>query len=266
MFRWAAWSLYRKPLLAATSTSRVIAGEISFTAAVRLTVDFRTPWRYSEASITTEGRSTMTKRVAIYSRVSTDGQTTENQTRELRAVAERHGWEVVSEFTDQGISGAKGREQRPQFDSLIKGAVRREFDVVMAWSVDRLGRSLQDLVGFLGEIHAKGVDLYLHQQGVDTTTPAGKALFQMLGVFAEFERSMIQERVKAGLSRARAQGKTLGRPRVSQEVEQRILAARAKGMGIQRIAKSEGVGVSVVQRVLKEAAAAQASEAAHAQR
>ena len=195
----------------------------------------------------------MTKRVAIYSRVSTDGQTTDNQTRELQAVAERHGWEVVAEFTDHGVSGAKGREQRPQFDALIKGTVRREFDVIMAWSVDRLGRSLQDLVGFLGEIHAKGVDLYLHQQGVDTTTPAGKALFQMLGVFAEFERSMIQERVKAGLSRAKAQGKTLGRPRTSQEVERRILAARIEGLGIQRIAKREGVGVSVVQRVLKAA-------------
>lgn len=199
-------------------------------------------------------RLAMTKRVAIYSRVSTDGQTTDNQTRELREVAERHGWLVVSEYIDHGISGAKGRDKRPQFDALIKGAVRREFDVIMAWSVDRLGRSLQDLVAFLGEVHAKGVDLYLHQQGIDTTTPAGKALFQMMGVFAEFERSMIQERVKAGLSRAKAQGKTLGRPKTAPEVERRILAARADGMGIQRIAKQEGVGVSVVQRVLKEAA------------
>ncbi len=201
----------------------------------------------------------MTKRVAIYSRVSTDGQTTDNQTRELQAVAKRHGWEVAAEFTDHGVSGAKGRDKRPQFDQLIKGAVRRDFDVIMAWSVDRLGRSLQDLVGFLGEIHAKGVDLYLHQQGVDTTTPAGKALFQMLGVFAEFERSMIQERVKAGLSRAKAQGKKLGRPRTAPEVEQRILAARAEGLSYHRIAKQEGVGVSVVQRVLKSSEVADAS-------
>lgn len=201
----------------------------------------------------------MTKRVAIYSRVSTDGQTTDNQTRELQAVAERHGWEVVAEFTDHGVSGAKGRDKRPQFDQLIKGAIRRDFDVIMAWSVDRLGRSLQDLVGFLGEIHAKGVDLYLHQQGVDTTTPAGKALFQMLGVFAEFERSMIQERVKAGLSRAKAQGKKLGRPKTPPEVERRILAARAEGLSYHRIAKQEGVGVSVVQRVLKSAEVADAS-------
>ncbi len=129
------------------------------------------------------------KRAAIYARVSTHGQTTENQLRELRDVAERSGWKVIGEYVDHGISGSKGREQRPQLDKLLKGAVRREFDVILAWSVDRLGRSLQHLVGFLDEIHAKGIDLYLHQQGIDTTTPAGKAMFQMAGVFAEFERS-----------------------------------------------------------------------------
>ncbi len=99
------------------------------------------------------------KRAAIYARVSTDGQTTDNQLQELRAVAERMGWEIVHEFIDNGVSGAKGRDQRPKFDAICKAAVRREFDVVMAWSVDRLGRSLQHLVQFLGEIHAKGVDL-----------------------------------------------------------------------------------------------------------
>jgi DNA invertase Pin-like site-specific DNA recombinase len=190
------------------------------------------------------------KRAAIYARVSTDGQTTENQLRELRAAARRSGWRVVSEYVDKGISGAKGRDKRPKFDALCKAAVRREFDIIMAWSVDRLGRSLQDLVGFLGEIHAKGVDLYLHQQGIDTTTPAGKAMFQMCGVFAEFERAMIQERVRAGLKRARAQGKTLGRPRVSAAKEDKIRAARSRGMGIRRIAQELGVGVSVVQRVV----------------
>ncbi len=146
------------------------------------------------------------KRVAIYARVSTNGQSVINQLRELRQVAKRQRWKVVGEFIDRGVSGAKGRAQRPQFDKLCQAATRREIDLIMSWSVDRLGRSLQHLVTFLGEIHAKGVDLYLHQQGVDTSTPAGKALFQMCGVFAEFERSMIQERVKAGLARARAQG------------------------------------------------------------
>ena len=195
-------------------------------------------------------RSKLARRAAIYARVSTDGQTTENQLLELRAVAERGGWTVVAEYVDNGVSGAKGRNQRPQFDALLKAGVRREFDIVMAWSVDRLGRSLQHLVAFLDEMHAMGIDLYLHQQGIDTTTPAGKAMFQMCGVFAEFERAMIQERVRAGLSRARARGKRLGRPRVSPAKESAIRASRAAGTGIKSIAREVGVGVSVVQRVL----------------
>lgn len=199
------------------------------------------------------GNTTKTKRAAIYARVSTDNQTTDNQLRELRAVAERMGWALDGEYIDQGISGAKGRDQRPAFDKMLKAAARREFDVIMAWSVDRLGRSLQHLVAFLGEVHAKGIDLYLHQQGIDTTTPAGKALFQMCGVFAEFERAMIQERVRAGLARAVAQGKRLGRPRVDAKVERAILEARAKGTGIRTIARRLGVGTGTVQRVVAEA-------------
>src|SRR6516162_11122765 len=109
----------------------------------------------------------MTKTVALYLRVSTSGQTIENQRRELMATAERNGWTIVAEFIDNGISGAKGRDRRPGFDRLLKAIARREFDVVAAWSVDRLGRSLQDLIGFLGEVHAKGINLYLHQQGRD---------------------------------------------------------------------------------------------------
>jgi DNA invertase Pin-like site-specific DNA recombinase len=192
------------------------------------------------------------KRVAIYARVSTDNQTTENQLTELRKAAERHGWQIAGEFIDHAVSGSKGRDQRPEFDKLLKGAARREFDVVAAWSVDRLGRSLQHLVAFLGEIQAKGVDLYLHQQGIDTTTPAGKALFQMCGVFAEFERSMIQERVKAGLTRAIAQGKTLGRPQIGDEVVRTILKLREQGLGMMKIAKAANCGVGTVQRVLAD--------------
>jgi DNA invertase Pin-like site-specific DNA recombinase len=139
----------------------------------------------------------MARRAALYLRVSTDKQTCANQERELRAVAERKDCEIVKVYTDHGISGTKGRDKRPQFDALCRDAVRRDFDVVMAWSVDRLGRSLQDLISFLNEIHAAGVDLYLHQQGLDTSTPAGKAMFQMLGVFAEFERALIRERWRA---------------------------------------------------------------------
>jgi DNA invertase Pin-like site-specific DNA recombinase len=159
------------------------------------------------------------KRAVLYLRVSTVDQTTANQERELRQVAARAGWEIVKVYKDHGISGAKGRDKRPAYNAMLRDAFRRQFDVVMAWSVDRLGRSLQELVTFLGELHALHVDLHLHQQGIDTTTPAGKALFQMMGVFTEFERSMIQERVRAGLARARGDGKRLGRPPLPQETQ-----------------------------------------------
>jgi DNA invertase Pin-like site-specific DNA recombinase len=194
----------------------------------------------------------MTKQVAIYARVSTGEQTPDNQLRELRAVAARLGWQVVEEFVDHGISGVKGRDRRPAYDRLYRAILRRELDLLMAWSVDRLGRSLQQLVALLSDLQAKGVDLYLHQQGIDTTTPAGTAMFQMCGVFAQFERAMIQERVKAGLERARAQGKRLGRPRTPDRVEQAIRAARQQGKGIKKIATELGVGVSTVQRVVHE--------------
>jgi DNA invertase Pin-like site-specific DNA recombinase len=189
------------------------------------------------------------KRVALYVRVSTDDQTTDNQQQDLQAVAVRHGWCVVAILTDQGISGGKGREKRPGLDQLLRGVARREFDLVAAWSVDRLGRSLQDLVGLLAELHSKGVDLYLHQQGIDTTTPAGKALFGMLGVFAEFERAMIVDRVKAGLRRAKAQGKRLGRPPVAPQIEDAIRAHLARGMGLRATARAAKVGLGTVQRV-----------------
>jgi DNA invertase Pin-like site-specific DNA recombinase len=148
-------------------------------------------------------------------------------------VAKRHGWKVVGEFSDPGISGGSGRGKRPGLDALLHAVARREVEMVMAWSVDRLGRSLQDLVAFLGELHAKRVDLYLHQQGLDTTTPAGKALFQMLGVFAEFERAIIRERVRSGLERAKAHGKTLGRRRNNDPARAaEVRRMRANGTGI----------------------------------
>jgi DNA invertase Pin-like site-specific DNA recombinase len=190
------------------------------------------------------------KKAALYARVSTTGQSVSNQLQELRKVAERHGWEIVHEYKDSGISGSKGRDKRPQFDQMLNAANRREFDIIMSWSVDRLGRSLQHLVEFLGDIQHKGVDLYLHQQNIDTSTPSGKAMFQMVGVFAEFERAIIQERVKAGLARARKDGKKLGRPMVSSETERKIREARQKGHGKLKIARTLGVGVSTVQRVL----------------
>jgi DNA invertase Pin-like site-specific DNA recombinase len=199
-------------------------------------------------------KNAQTKRAALYARVSTDGQTTDNQIRELRQVAERNGWEIVNEYVDQGISGAKGREQRPAFDALWKGAVRREFDVVMVWAVDRLGRSLTHLVNFLSELHAKKIDLFIFQQGVDTTTPAGKALFGMMGVFAEFERSMIQERVKAGIKRVRNKGQRWGR-RTLEETDpaicKRIITLRDQGLGMVAIGKSVGISSRTVWRLLR---------------
>jgi len=192
------------------------------------------------------------KRVALYLRVSTNGQSTENQKLELETAAARHGWDVEATYQDAGISGAKGRDKRPGLDRLLKAVARRDIDMIAAWSVDRLGRSLQDLLGVLSELHAKGVDLYLHQQGLDTSTPSGRAMFQMLGVFAEFERAMIQERVRAGLARARQRGKQLGRRRLEQtdaSKAARIRAMRAKGVGIRRIASELGVGVGTVIRL-----------------
>ena len=166
-----------------------------------------------------------------------------------KAVGARSGWTIVKVFEDGRISGAKGRDQRPGFDALINAVTRREIDMVAAWAVDRLGRSLQDLIGFLGDLQAKGADLYLHQQALDTSTPSGRAMFGMLGVFAEFERGMIRERVNAGLARAKAKGVQLGRKRIAPKIEAAIKADLDAGKGMIATAKAHGVGVSVVQRI-----------------
>ncbi|MBI0533910.1 recombinase family protein [Sphingomonas sp. TX0522] len=191
----------------------------------------------------------MTKRIALYTRVSQDSQTTENQRRELMAVAERLGWEVVAEFTDHGISGSKGRDKRPGYDALMKAVARREIDMVASWAVDRLGRSLQNLVTFLTEINAKGVDLYLHQQALDTSTPSGRAMFGMLSVFADFEREMIISRIKAGLARST---KRSGRPPLDPEKVERIKRSLTKGVSINATAKKLKVGVGTVHRLKQQ--------------
>ena len=204
----------------------------------------------------------MSKRVGLYLRVSTkNGQTVENQRQALaETISRRRGWVIAEEFVDDGISGAKGRDKRPAFDRLLKAVVRRKIDIVAAWSVDRLGRSLQDLIGFLGELNAAGVDLYLEKQAVDTTTPAGRALFQMLGVFAEFERAIIQERIHAGLARARENGtksgKAIGRPQIDRRRAEEIRAELQKGTGIIKTARLTGAGVATVQRIKRETALA----------
>ena len=190
----------------------------------------------------------MSKRVAFYTRVTTnDGkQTTDNQLRELTIAAERLGWDVVAHFTDVGISGAKGRDRRPGLDDMMKGIARRDFDMIAAWSVCRLGRSLQHLVSLLGDLDARKVDLYLHVQAIDTSTPSGKAMFQMMGVFAEFERSMISERVRAGLARS---DKRSGRPPLDYLVRRKIEKALGQGMSINATAKKMKVGVGTVHRI-----------------
>lgn len=201
----------------------------------------------------------MTKRVCLYARTSTDkNQTVENQLRQLNEVAVRLGWTVVAVFTDEGISGTKGRDRRPGYDAMLKGIARREFDLVATWSVCRLGRSLPDLVSFLGDVQAKGVDIYLHVQGLDTSTPSGRMLFQMLGVFAEFERAMIRDRVLAGLNRVRGT-KRLGRPPMPTERVEQIKAMLLAGRGVRETARETGAGTATVQRIKRQVWAAEAA-------
>jgi len=192
------------------------------------------------------------KRAALYVRVSTDHQSVENQIRDLRQVGERRGWQVVETYSDSGISGAKGRDKRPGLDRMLNDANRRRFDIVLAWAIDRLGRSLIDLLGTIQHLEACGVDLYLDQQAIDTTTPMGKLVFQVTGAFAEFERSMIRQRVKAGLRRAVARGTQLGRPRIALDLEKAILSSLKAGTGMIKAARQHGVGVGTVQRIAKE--------------
>jgi DNA invertase Pin-like site-specific DNA recombinase len=170
----------------------------------------------------------------------------------LRQIAERRGWEVIEQYSDAGISGSKGRDGRPGLDQMLNDAKRGKFELVMAWAIDRLGRSLVDLLHTIQELEAAGVDLYLDQQSIDTTTPMGKLMFQVTGAFAEFERGMIRQRVHAGLKRAVEAGKTLGRPRISAALEKRIQDRLRAGMGIIKVAREVGVGNGTVQRIAQE--------------
>jgi DNA invertase Pin-like site-specific DNA recombinase len=201
--------------------------------------------------------ATASRRAALYVRVSTAdrGQTVENQLQPLQEAATRLGWTVVAIYRDE-VSGARGRDKRPGLDAMLKGVSRKEFDIVAAWSICRLGRSLSDLVALLGELRSRDVDLYLHQQSLDTSTPSGRALFGMLGVFSEFERAMIRDRVMAGLDRARAAGKRLGRPRTTPYQIGRIRAALDAGRGVRetaRMLKVSPAKVSEVRRMSAEA-------------
>ena len=187
----------------------------------------------------------MNKRVAIYARVSTDKQTCENQLKELRSIAERMQYIVVDEFIDEGISGATS--SRPALDALMKSATQRRFDMVMCWSIDRLGRSLQNLIEILNELQSLKVDLFFMQQGMDTSTSAGRMMFSIFGALAEFERNLIRERVIAGQQRAISQGIKMGRPsKMNDGMKNAIKLLRERGIGIKQIARELKIGIGTV--------------------
>ena len=197
----------------------------------------------------------MNRKAVIYSRVSTNEQTVENQLKVLREVAEKRGLEVVREISDEGISGAKGRDERPGFDELIKGSVKNEWDIILVWDVSRLGRSLKHLVSFLEDIQSASCDMYIHQSGIDTSTASGKMMFGMLSVFSEFERSMIRERVIAGQQRAKSEGKHIGRPtNVNDGIINAVYQLRQNNVPISRIAKDLQIGVGTVYKILDKVA------------
>jgi DNA invertase Pin-like site-specific DNA recombinase len=191
-------------------------------------------------------------RVAVYARVSTASQTVDNQTQELERLAALRGWTIVATYRDEGISGAKGRDGRPALDALLKAATRREFDLIAVWSIDRLGRSLQHLVTTVNDLHASGVQLYFHQQALDTTQPSGKLMFGVFSSFAEFERDLIRERIKLGVERARKEGKKLGRPSsVTDSTRAAIVELYKKGMSPKKISQTLRCGVGTAFNTLK---------------
>ena len=196
------------------------------------------------------------RKAVIYARVSTSSQTVENQLLELRQAAERMGWTVIAELTDDGISGAKSRDQRPSFDRLFHMVQRKEIDVVMSWSIDRIGRSVQSLVSFMAEVQASGVDLYIHQQAINTSTPAGRMVFGIFSALGEYERELIRARINAGLVRAKAEGKKLGRPsNINDSVIISVRLLRQKGLSIHNIAKQLKIGVGTTHKILSASAA-----------
>ena len=189
-------------------------------------------------------------RVALYARVSTRDQDCEMQLQELRGMAEARGVELAGEYVDRGVSGSKDR--RPELDRLMKDARRRRFDAVWCWKFDRFARSLRHLVTALDEFRALGVDFLSHQEAVDTSTPVGRMLFQVIGAMAEFERELIRERVIAGLKQAKAKGKKLGRPRVAIDLPA-ARALRADGLSYRAVASRLGVSVGTVHAALRSA-------------
>jgi DNA invertase Pin-like site-specific DNA recombinase len=185
----------------------------------------------------------MAKKVAVYARCSTTSQDISHQLLELRQVADRNGWIIIEEYIDHGISGSKSRNQRPALDKLLKDSNSKRFETIMCFEISRLGRSLQDLIQILNEVHKNSIDCYFHTQQIDTTTPHGKMMFSIIGALAEWEREQIRERIKSGIANARAKGKKLGRPsKMNDGMRNAILLLREKGMGIKKISQELQVG------------------------
>jgi len=183
-------------------------------------------------------------RVGLYCRVSTlNGQHPEMQLAELREHASRRGWEIAGEYLDEGVSGAK--ESRPELDRLMGDSRRRQFDLVLVWKIDRFGRSLKHLVNALADLDAYGVAFASLKDNLDLSTPSGRLMFQIIGAMAEFERALIQERVKAGLDNARRNGKKLGRPPRVLDLDG-IARMKAEGRSLRSIAERLGVGYGTV--------------------
>lgn len=188
-------------------------------------------------------------RVGIYARVSTlIGQSPEMQLAELREYASRRGWEIYAEYVDSGVSGSK--ESRPELNRLMSDVHLRRFDVVLCWKVDRFGRSLKHLVNALADLDSYGVAFVSLRDNLDLSTPSGRLMFQIIGAMAEFERSLIQERVRAGLRNAKLKGKTLGRPPLTLDRD-RIARLRASGASIREISAQLDVSTATIHKALK---------------
>jgi DNA invertase Pin-like site-specific DNA recombinase len=197
-------------------------------------------------------------KAAIYARVSTtgQGQSPEMQVRELREYCERRGWEIAGEYVDAGISGAK--DSRPELNRMVADARRRRFDAVVVWKFDRFARSVSHLLGALETFNALGVAFVSLSEQMDTSTPTGKMVFTVLAAVAELERSLIAERVRAGLRNARAKGKRLGRPRIKVDASQ-MARLRAEGRTVREIADTLGVSRSLVHKTLANRGAIRAA-------
>lgn len=193
------------------------------------------------------------KKVGCYYRVSTKNQTVLNQKLELESLAERMGYEIVAEYKDEGISGAKNRDERPALNEMMKDAVRGKFEMILCYDLSRLGRNLEELIRIMNEMNSLNINLFFYREAINTDSSSGKLMFSMFGVLAEWERSLISERIVSGQNRARTQGKKIGRPSTFNEgLMQAVRKMREKGMGIVAISKTLGIGVSSVYRSLEK--------------